>query len=64
MSTYLPLIGGLIEVVALLLLWVSILQAWRTARPLHREPALWLGFALALVPPIAEFLVYLSRWHP
>ena len=63
-ATYLPLIGGLIEVVALLLLWVSILECWRRARPLYREPAMWLGFALAIVPPVAEFFVYLSRWRP
>jgi serine/threonine-protein kinase len=59
-----PLVGGLIEIAALLLLWVSILEAWRTARPMWREPALWIGFALALVPPVSEFLVYLSRWQP
>jgi serine/threonine-protein kinase len=63
-STYLPLIGGVIEIAALLLLWVGILEAWRCRRPLYREPALWLGFALAVVPPISEFFVYLARWQP
>jgi serine/threonine-protein kinase len=43
---------------------VTILEAWRCGRPLYREPLLWLGFALAVVPPVSEFVIYLSRWAP
>jgi serine/threonine-protein kinase len=61
---YLPIIGGVIEVVALFLLWAGVLQAWRNGRPLRSEPGLWVGFALALFPPVTEFFHTLARWQP
>jgi serine/threonine-protein kinase len=61
---YLPIIGGVLEVVALFLLWAGILQAWRNGRSLRREPGLWVGFALALFPPVTEFFYTLATWKP
>jgi hypothetical protein len=55
-AVYLPVLGGVIEVAALFFLWVSILQAWRTARPLLREPMMWIGFAISALPPVIETL--------
>ena len=55
-TVYIPILGGLIEVAALFFLWVSILQAWRTARPLRREPMMWIGFAITVLPPVIETL--------
>jgi len=63
-ATYLPVIGGVIEIAALFILWVSILHAWRVGRPLWREPIMWLGFGLAILPPVSEFLIYLRHWTP
>jgi len=63
-AAYLPLVGGVVEVAALFLLWICILEAWRRGRPLYREPRLWIGFALAVLAPVSEFLVYLARWTP
>jgi hypothetical protein len=58
-------IGGVfVEIMALFALWVSILQAWRVSRPLRSLPWMWIGFALALVPPGAQLLGDLIAWRP
>ena len=61
---YIVLLGGVIEVAALFYFWMSVLEGWRTSRPLHREPLLWLGCALALYPPVLELLAFLRSWQP
>jgi hypothetical protein len=61
---YAPIVGGGVLVAALYWLWVSILQAWRTSRPLRREPWMWVGFGLGLIPPAVELLLYLRDWKP
>jgi serine/threonine-protein kinase len=63
-SAYIPPLGGLIELAALFLVWVSILEARRIGRPLIRELPLWIGFALALAPPALDLFRYLSAWRP
>jgi serine/threonine-protein kinase len=62
-TIYIPILGGAIEIAILFFFWVSILEAWRTARPLRREPMLWLGFGLALLPPAVELILYLRNWQ-
>jgi serine/threonine-protein kinase len=57
-SAYVPLLGGLIEIAALFFFWTAVLQAWRTARPLGREWALWAGALLALAPPVLDLARY------
>jgi serine/threonine-protein kinase len=61
---YAPILGGLIEVAALYCVWVAVLEASRRARPLFREPALWGGFALALIPPAVDLVGFLATWQP
>jgi eukaryotic-like serine/threonine-protein kinase len=51
---YVPLLGGLVLVSALYLFWCAVLEAWRTSRPLRREPFLWIGCALAVFAPVVE----------
>jgi serine/threonine-protein kinase len=63
-ATYIPILGGVMEVAALFLVWVAVLQAWRTGRPLRHELPLWLGLALTLVPPALELTIYLLGWRP
>ena len=63
-SEYVPILGGLIEVAALLLFWTAVLQGLRRSRPLAREAWLWLGMLMALVPPAWDLASYLSSWHP
>lgn len=63
-STYVPILGGLLELACLYLAWVAILDAWRTGRALLRERPLWVGLGLALVPPVSDLAAYLARWHP
>jgi hypothetical protein len=41
-----------------------VLQAWRASRPLGREWRLWLGIALALIPPVVDLGRYLQGWTP
>ena len=63
-TAYVPILGGLLELGIVFLAWMAVLEAWRTSRPLWREPRLWLGIALALVPPVVDLLHYLQSWHP
>jgi hypothetical protein len=49
--TYIPVIGGCLELVMLYFFWDAALEAQRTSRSLAREPLLWLGLALSLFPP-------------
>lgn len=55
-GTVIPVLGWLIELVALFFFWVAALKAWRSSRPLRREPRLWVGLGLALLPPAANLL--------
>lgn len=52
---FLPVFGGVLELVVLYTTVVSVLEAIRRSRPLGREPLLLLGQGLALVPPACEF---------
>jgi len=61
-TAYIPVLGGFIEVLALYFAWVCVLKAWRAERPLRREPWLWAGVFLALLPPAINLAVELSRW--
>jgi eukaryotic-like serine/threonine-protein kinase len=50
-ATYIPVIGGCLELAMLYRFWDAILEAQQTHRSLTREPLLWLGLALSLFPP-------------
>jgi serine/threonine protein kinase len=63
-APYLPLFGGLIEVGCLWLFWDGILEARRVGRPLSKEPLLFLGMALTVVPPTLELVLWLGSWTP
>jgi predicted Ser/Thr protein kinase len=52
---YVPVLGGVLELVMVYLVWSAVLEALRTKRPLTREPVLWLGLALSLIPPAVSF---------
>jgi eukaryotic-like serine/threonine-protein kinase len=62
--TFLPLMGGLMELWQLYLFCLALLEAWRRQRPLSREPVLWVGSVLMLMPPAVELGLYLWRWQP
>lgn len=55
-TQFLPIAGGLLLVGVLYLFWCAVLEAWRTSRPLRREPQLWIGAALAVFAPLVELL--------
>jgi hypothetical protein len=59
-AAYIPVLGGVIELVVLYTVWMAVLESIRTARPLLRERALWLGLAAALLPPFLELVRVLS----
>jgi serine/threonine-protein kinase len=63
-TSYVPIVGGPLELAMVFLAWMAVLEAWRTSRPLVREPRLWIGIAFALVPPATDLLRYLQAWHP
>lgn len=62
-GTVIPVLGWLIELVTLFFFWVAVLKAWRAARPLRREPRLWVGLGLALLPPAVNLLADLLAWR-
>jgi serine/threonine-protein kinase len=49
--TYIPVVGGVLELVMLYRVWDVALEATRTTRSLAREPLVWVGLALSLFPP-------------
>jgi serine/threonine-protein kinase len=55
---YVPILGGLLETATLFFAWMTVLQAWRTSRPLVREWRLSAGVLLALVPPVRDLLAF------
>jgi serine/threonine-protein kinase len=59
-AAYIPVLGGVIELVVLYTVWMAVLESIRAARPLLRERALWLGLAAALFPPFLELVRVLS----
>jgi len=59
---YSPFFGALIELVSLYILWSGLLEAKRRGRPFGREPALFVGFAMMLVPPAFELGAYALPW--
>lgn len=62
LARYSPFFGALIELVSMYLLWSGLLEAKRRSRPLVREPGLFLGFLLMLVPPALELGAYALPW--
>jgi hypothetical protein len=62
LAPYFPVFGGMFEFVLLYLVWLSLLEAKRTERPLRREPRLWIGFGIGILPPATEFLRALARF--
>jgi serine/threonine-protein kinase len=62
-AAYLPVVGGVLELVMLYQLWLAVLEAERRHRPLRRERRLWLGLALSLLPPCISFLRVLAGGH-
>jgi hypothetical protein len=61
-TLYIPLLGGVFELWVMYLVFLGLLEARRRSRPLSREPLLWSGLLLALIPPCVEFVSYLARW--
>lgn len=55
-TAYIEPMGAMILVAVLFFFWISVLNAWRIHRPLAREPRLWFGFGLALIPPAIELV--------
>jgi serine/threonine-protein kinase len=64
LSSYIPVLGGILELGMVYLLWMGVLEARRTARPLRREPLLWLAVGLSLVPPLVSFARILTGRAP
>jgi len=58
--SYLPVIGGCLELMMLYRFWDAALEAQQTSRSLAREPLLWLGLALALFPPTYNMALLLG----
>jgi eukaryotic-like serine/threonine-protein kinase len=50
-SSYLPVLGGLLEISVLYVFLLALLESLRRHRPLLREWKLWVGLFCALIPP-------------
>ena len=51
-----PVLGGVLEFMMLHRFWTAVLEARRKRRSLVKEPLLWVGLGLALMPPVYHFL--------
>ena len=58
---YVPVLGGTLELVLLWLCWSAVLEAIRVSRPLRREPKIWLGLVLGLIPPAWHLARLMAR---
>jgi serine/threonine-protein kinase len=56
LAPYVPVLGGVLELGMLYLFWMVVLDALRSHRPLAREPLLWVGVTLSLLPPLDAVL--------
>lgn len=56
--------GGLVEATTLFFFWQTLIELRRVRRPVRRELSLWLGLALALVPPTHRALTHWASWSP
>jgi hypothetical protein len=48
---YLPILGGVLELAMVYLVWSAVLEAFRSGRPLRREPWLWVAAVMCVIPP-------------
>ncbi len=64
LGVYIPVFGGVILLGCVHLFWSAVLESQRVHRDLRREPLLWTGFALAILPPVTEMLRFLGSWTP
>jgi serine/threonine-protein kinase len=60
---YIPVLGGVLELGMVYYVWLAVLEARRTGRLLRREPLLWFGAAVSLLPPVVSFTRMLAG-HP
>jgi serine/threonine-protein kinase len=63
-ATYVPVAGGVLELLMVYAAWIAALESRRTSRPLRREPWLWAAIGLALVPPAVSMLRILAGLPP
>ncbi len=61
---YIPILGGMFELVMVYLVWVAVLEALRTARPFRREPWLWVAALISLIPPATSTIQLLLAGQP
>ena len=61
---YIPILGGMLELAMVYLVWVAVLECLRTSRPLRREPWLWVGALISLVPPVVSSFRLLRGGQP
>ena len=61
---YIPVIGGVLELIMVYRAWDAVLEAQRTARSLAREPLLWVGLALSLFPPTYHLALVARAFWP
>lgn len=61
---YIPILGGMLELGMVYLVWVAVLEALRTSRPLRREPWLWAAAAISLIPPVVSSVRLLRGGQP
>ena len=61
---YIPILGGMLELTMVYLVWVAVLEALRVSRPLRREPWLWLGALISLIPPVVSSYRLISGGQP
>lgn len=61
---YMPIGGGLVELVLLVVLWTAVLESLLRHQNPFRNMWLWAGGVLMVIPPSIELTHYIRSWRP
>lgn len=62
LAAFVPVLGGVVELVTLWFFWATLLEMQRTHRPWLQEWRLWVGLFFALIPPVADMAHHVARF--
>jgi serine/threonine-protein kinase len=63
-ASYVPVLGGVLELLMVYQVWLGVLESRRTGRRLREERLFWVAVAVSLFPPVVSFARMLAGHAP